>query len=256
MTKQEVKQKVFWTLWIGSVFATFAAIPYKAASSGSVDLLALSPPFNLVADLILFAAVYAILIHVGLLLAKPAGLGTPALDKMVEGKPIKPIFAPFLTNSILLGFITAVSVLVLQLLFVVFLDVPVLQNAMDASLADRLFALFFGAINEEIFYRLFLMTLIVWGLVKARGEKMLADWQMWTVISGVALIDAAFRLPLIFEVVDFSPLITVYVLLTGAISGIVFGMMYWKNGLVSAMITHFVFELSLFIILPAIVTIS
>lgn len=255
MTKQEVHSKIFWTLLIASVFAAFASIPYTMAPGGGSSL-ALGLPFMMVAQLLVFAAVYAVLVQVGLLLSKPAGLGTPALQKLIEGKPLKNVFAPFFTESVLYGFVTAVSVLILELVFFLAFDIRVIQSATDIGLADRFFALFTGAINDEIFFRLFFMSLVAWGLVKILGEKALSRAQMTGVVAFVAIVDAATHLPSVFAVLEPSPMLVVRMLVVGALSATVFGVMYVRHGILSAMLTHFAFEFSLFILLPAIVAIS
>jgi membrane protease YdiL (CAAX protease family) len=112
-------------------------------------------------------------------------------------------------------------------------------------------ASFYGGIAEELQLRLFLMTLIVWAVVKltrrAPGPAL-----FWIAILAAALLFGAAHLPAAAKI---WPLDTVVVLRTIALNGVggmVFGWLYWKQGLESAVLGHFSADLVLHVAAPLI----
>jgi membrane protease YdiL (CAAX protease family) len=104
----------------------------------------------------------------------------------------------------------------------------------------------YGGIVEEILLRLFVMTLIVWLMSKVLGlfgvPHTLPTWVFWWAIVLSSLLFAAGHLPVTFSMLcpvdgDCTPLIVRAFLLNG-IGGLGFGYLYWRHGLMSAMVSH------------------
>lgn len=110
-----------------------------------------------------------------------------------------------------------------------------------------LMSVIYGGIWEEILMRLFLMTLIIWIVAKLfrRSSGNIPSWMYWTGIIAATLIFGAGHLPATVQL--FGELTTVLVaraLILNGIVGIFFGYLFWKKGLVYAMIAHMFFHIA------------
>ncbi len=96
------------------------------------------------------------------------------------------------------------------------------------------------------------MTLIVWIIFKI---KKTADGKpnatgIWLAIIISAVIFGLGHLPITGTITSITPLIVVRAILLNGIGGIIFGWLYWKKGLESAMIGHFSADIVLHVIFP------
>ena len=120
-----------------------------------------------------------------------------------------------------------------------------------------LLASFYGGINEEILLRLFLMTLIVWIFFKIKKTKegTPTNVSVWLAIVIAAVIFGIGHLPAVMSLTALTPLVIIRTIVLNAAGGIIFGWLYWKKGLESAMISHFSADIVLHVIMPLIVLI-
>lgn len=96
---------------------------------------------------------------------------------------------------------------------------------------------FYGGIIEEMIMRLGLMTVLAFAFSKAHVPK------------AAALLSANFAAALLFGVghlpaaralgIPFTPALIAYIVLANAVGGIVFGWLYAKRGIETAMLAHF-----------------
>lgn len=95
----------------------------------------------------------------------------------------------------------------------------------------------YGGVTEEILVRFGLMTLFVWLLSKI--SRSLSGAVYWIAIIGAALLFGAGHLPAMrLMVAQPSAMLVSYIMLANTLAGIVFGWVYWRYGLVFAMIAH------------------
>jgi len=112
-----------------------------------------------------------------------------------------------------------------------------------------LMSVIYGGIWEEIVMRLFLMTLIIWIVTKLFRKRPgnIPSWIYWTGIIVATLIFGAGHLPATVQL--FGELTTALIfraLLLNGIVGVFFGYLFWKKGLVYAMIAHMFFHIANF----------
>lgn len=95
----------------------------------------------------------------------------------------------------------------------------------------------YGGFTEEIIMRFGLMTFFVWLMFKV--FKKLNPSIYWIGIIISAIIFGFGHFPIVFAMIG-SPSIELltYVLIGNAVGGIIFGWLYWKKGLESAIIAH------------------
>ena len=104
-----------------------------------------------------------------------------------------------------------------------------------------LLASFYGGITEEIFLRLFFMTLVVWIIWKIvfKSHMKSPAYTFWIAILAAAVIFAIGHLPGVSGIWPLTTVVAVRVITLNGLAGIVFGYLYWKWGLEYAMLSHF-----------------
>jgi hypothetical protein len=201
---------------------------------------------TLVPQFLVNLAMLAIQIGLGLLMANRVGLGLPILSTWLQGHN---------TGRYLENILSAAGLGVLVGAAVVLLDLYVFAPRMEAEFQSLsaalpgnanppawqgLLASFYGGINEEILNRLFLMTLVVWlgSLVGRTGNGV-----FWLAILLTGLLFGLGHLPgAVAMGIPLTPLYIGRTLLLNA-SGLLFGWLYWRWGLESAMVAHLCVDL-------------
>jgi membrane protease YdiL (CAAX protease family) len=110
-------------------------------------------------------------------------------------------------------------------------------------------ASFYGGIAEEIQLRLFLVTLLAWGMSRLRGGRA-ADWALLLAVLVAAIAFGAGHLPAAAKVWPLDAVVVARTLLLNGIAGLVFGWFYIRHGLESAMLSHFCADLVLHVAAP------
>ena len=247
--KKLINWKLFFILLAASVLATLASLPYAVSLSGSA-LPAMTPPL-LAATIVQVTVQFAIAVFVGLLLYKRLGFGMPIIEGALKGERVGGRLKAVLGLSVGLGIIAAVLIILLSLLFrsvsVDFLRAEVAIPAWQSFLAS-----FEGGIAEEVLLRLFLMTLLVWITWKfkktADGKPTAAG--IWLSIIISSILFGLGHLPITSTLTAITAMIVVRAVVLNGVAGIIFGWLYWKRGLESAIISHFSADIVLHVITP------
>ncbi len=251
-----VNKKVFYALLILSTASTFLSLPFLLSLDALAPNPAVQSPVGLIAYLLGYTAIFAVTIFIGLKASKSAGLKLPAFEGLVGDKTVSQSVGGFWADSLLYGMLMALLVATLELLFVAVFGVSVVQNAVSASLSEKVLAVFYGAVNVEIIFRLFVMSIVVFALVKLNRDKKLGSIGMWTAILVTGALAGLAQLPALSDIVYLDPVVVTRVVGLYVISGALFGYLYWKYGLLSAMMAHFAYDLTLFAVLPLILSIA
>ena len=198
----------------------------KYFTSGQIKLVLLINP-----TIMLLAATF-----VGTFLFKRAQFGVPIVERLAGSKQkidVINILIYGTVGGILSGFLlTLVGLIFNPILPAEFLE-------LGESLKPTLAASFlYGGLTEEILMRFGLMTFIVW--VTSKILKDLNPKVYWIGIILAALVFAVGHFPIAFHAVGTpSVMLLLYILVGNTIGGIIFGWLYWKKGLESAFIAHF-----------------
>lgn len=251
--------KLFIILLIASLFGVVAVMPYTLTLQGGLIENSPVPLYVLLgAQLIQSIILFSITIFIGLNLVKKVGLNLPIIEGWLEGKEVKNYLKSILGVSVGLGILAGILIIGLDYLFS-FIGVPInlTQTSINPPAWQGLLASFYGGINEEILLRLFLMTLIAWVLfkIKKTEDEKPTNTGMWLAIILAAVIFGAGHLPAVMSLTTLTPLVIIRTVILNCVGGIIFGWLFWKKGLESAMISHFSADIVLHVIVPLIVLI-
>lgn len=246
--------KVFGILMVGSVIGSVLIIPYTLTLLKvpplSPSILALITTAQVLQDLVLSA----IAAGLGLWLGGRVGLGVPMLRAWLAGDPEAPRqFRASLPLAIGLGLAVGVIIVVLGIAIGRLVPTPHQAIINTPPPWQGFLASIAAGIREEIWLRLGLMTLLVWlGTRPFRRDKPIAA-VVWIANILAAIIFGAAHLPgaaIVFGSLTFT-VVAVVILLNG-LAGVAFGWLYWRKGLLLAMVAHFSTDIILHVIVPAI----
>lgn len=189
---------------------------------------------------------YFFVLLIGLNLAKRVGLeATPLLRKKTRLKSILPI-------SVGMGILAALIIIPLGVAMPLQLGEGVSVSQAAPPVWESFLASFYDGINEEVFGRLFIVTLIAWLLSLAiKKEKGRAETSiMWTAIVIGAVLFGLGHLPATALLTRITPYVVAHAILLNGIAGVIFGYLYWRQGIESAMLSHFSADIVLHVLLP------
>ena len=259
--KTIINWRVFFTLWIASILATIAILPYVLElQSGVLEQLDLPIPLPalIILQVIQSGLLFAVSLFLGLLLAKRVGLGTPILDSVTRSESVFDKVRAILPISIGLG--------VLASLLIVGLDVYIFQPALIQELGEKanvlnqtaqpaawkgFLASFYGGIAEEILLRLFVMSLLAWlgSFIKKTKDGKPTNIIFWIANILAAILFGIGHLPAASLILPLTTFVVIRIVLLNAVGGILFGWLYQKHGLESATIAHFSADIVLHVLL-------
>lgn len=237
-------------LGLAAALATALLFPYLLQLlPGAFAKLPLPLPLVILLQMLQAGLLLALLSFLGLRMRYRAGLRLPWLSARINGERL-PAF-PW-TLAIASGVLAAAAVIGLAML----LD-PLLPPALHPPAAGKagtsalagLLASFYGGIAEELQLRLFLMTLLVWLVAKANG-KAPGNGTYWGAIVVAALLFGAGHLPAAAQVWPLDQIVVLRTLALNALAGAVFGWLYWRRGLETAIVAHFCADIVLHALAP------
>ena len=217
---------------VGAVAITAMVLPQML---GQVPLPA--PLWVLsIASLAQSALVLALAVWAGVGLAPSVGLRAPAFETVVTGRPIGPALRPQLLPGLIAGALGGI------LLFAVFRYAPAAVAELQERFAVPIVArVLYGGITEELLLRWGLMTALVWlawRFLQQRRGPVRAGF-VWLAIAVSALVFGAGHLPaasVLLGAMDVS--VVAFVIGVNTAFGLLFGYLFWRHGLESAMIAH------------------
>lgn len=247
--------KLFIILLIASIFGWFAVLPYTLTlQSSALQNLPVPLSVLLTVQFIQSLVISVIAIFAGLYFAKKVGFGLPILEGWLEGKPVKDYIKSILPISIGLGIIAGVLIIGLDYIFsFAGAVINVTSSQLTPPAWQGFLASFYGGINEEILLRLFLMTFIVWIIFKIKKTEAGYPTKVgvWFAIILASILFGIGHLPTLAAITTLTPILIARTIILNSVGGIIFGWLYWKKGLESAMLAHFSADIILHVI-PAI----
>lgn len=251
--KNIINWKLFFILLIASVIGSLMVLPYTMTITSTPA--SLITPFVIIASVIQSIVQFSITIFIGLYLAKKIGFGSPILESGLKGDSVGSRLKSTLLISIGLGVLGSALVIVFSLLYVPFPDL-LRQSGASVPLWQSFLAIFYGGIGEEILFRLFVMSLLVWISLKIKKTSIGTPTAIgvWLAIVISAVLFGLGHLPVASSYVTINTMTVTEAIVNNGIIGIICGWLYWKKGLESAMIAHFSSDIVLHLIVPVVLS--
>ncbi|MBC3766345.1 CPBP family intramembrane glutamic endopeptidase [Neptunicella marina] len=180
----------------------------------------------------------------GLYLGRKIGLGAPDVETIIArpGALFRQI-TPNLIWAIKLGLVLGLMVLLIRY---------VNQSNMPANMPAYGFRGFWGgtivslgATAEEVWFRLGLMTVMCFGVLKVSGKTQLTPQIVWGVIIVSGMFFGAAHIPHLMSYSAATPFTIVGTVLGNTFVSMGYGYAYWKRGLLAAMFLHFFADITI-----------
>jgi membrane protease YdiL (CAAX protease family) len=247
--KKLINGKLFFVLLAVCVISSMLVIPYSLAITSSGIKIS---PIILLFSILQNSVLFALALFFGLLLSKRVGLGLPLLQNVLEGKnqtqEIKFIMRP----SICFGVSAGILIVLLSIPFDTLTPELSLFDVSAPAVWKAFLASFYGGIAEEVLLRLFAVSLLVWITFKIKKTKdgRPTDFGIWLSIILAAVLFGLGHLPATAQITALTGIVIIRAILLNGVGGVIFGWLYWKKGLESAIIAHFFADIVLHIIAP------
>ena len=260
-----MRWKLYFLLLVLSAVGALGLLPSAPAMFAGVQQSTGMPlPLFMAATFLQSFLLTGVLGFAGLLLSGATGLGAPVLERLVyrsttagtstAAAPLqRPTSNPgrVLAFSAVVGLLAGAVIFGADLLFLGRIEIELNEAVSLPGWWQGLLSSLYGGINEEIMLRMFFLNGLLWLLTLLDGKKTEAGtWKIWTAIIGAALLFGLGPLPAARAMMEMSRLMVVRVLVLNLIPGIVFGVLFWRRGLLSAMTAHFSADVLIHAILP------
>jgi ABC-2 type transport system ATP-binding protein len=263
-TKRPWNWKVF-LLLLGLIMpAAFAIVPYSLHLLTTFnESIASTPRWEIIfRNALINGLIVSVMGGAGLILANRLGLGLPFVEGWVKREPVPHRFHGAIAIGWIAGVGFALSILLLQNavfgppMLALFEEIGYTtpEEAVTPPLYGFL-AAFSAGITEEIFFRLFGLSLLAWlgGLLfhDFDGRPKLAV--LWTANIVFAIAFGAAHLPTAASLGwPINTLVVTRTLVLNGIGGLVLGWLFWTFGLETAMLAHFFGDVIIYTLLPII----
>lgn len=239
--------QLFWILIIASLVALLPVL-FFYFSQGTyapfqVVLLAL---FSLGEYLV----IGALAVGIGLRVGEPLGFGVPMLRDWLDGyRDASREFLLGLPVAIGLGLLAGAIFVGLTILVGPLVGYNFQNTNISSSPPWQEFLRYLEAnIREELWFRLGIMTLLIWVGTQIFTPGRLSPKIIWAAVILSALASGIYHIPA-YEALTGG--ITLLVILQNTILGVVYGWLYWRRGLLLAMVAHLCADLVIHLIFPS-----
>ncbi|MFO8077339.1 MAG: CPBP family intramembrane glutamic endopeptidase [Thermoplasmatota archaeon] len=251
--KPVINWKIFWILYTASIIGIIAIMPY--ALTLQADLLKdISFPMSFLIAISIgqSALMFFFLTFVGLYLSEKTGFDIPLIKHFLHKKELKEKLGSLIGISIGFGILAAVLIIAGDYILALIQPTSLNQSNTIPPVWQGFLTSFYGGINEEIMLRLFFMSFLVFLFIKIKktSDGQASSLVIWIAILISATLFGLLHLPFTASITTITPVIILRAIILNAIGGIIFGWLYWKKGLESAMISHFSADIVLHAILP------
>lgn len=245
---KKINWKLFSALVGAGIITNLMVQPFSFAL---IDLPDNIPPMGVLvlAQTLQAAVMLSIACFMGLLFVNKTELaGVPVLGERFGGEKKVKSKKRFTLEAILWGLIGSV-IMVLLCIPWWNLSIELMTMEMNVALWKSILACFYGGVGEEILFRLGMMTFLVWLFCKMKLKKS----GYWIAIIITGIVFGLGHIGITSGMTAITPdVILRAVLLNGSVS-VIYGVLYWKRGLESAMIAHFSTDVILHIVIPHII---
>lgn len=229
------------------VLAVTIAAQLVSLAFGRVDME--SSFAEVVVPSIIFLSVVTLpLAGLGITLGRAIGLGTPRIDSLWNRVPgaLKTLWRDAAGASVL-GLLLGAGLLALRAFTVSHLP-PELPALGHRGVIGGLAVSVGAAVAEEVWFRLGLMTLLAWCVVRLAGNQTVRPVVAWPIILITATAFGMAHLPQLMSYGAGSPFAIAGTVLGNVLVGTLYGWCYWRQGLIAAVAAHLSVDLMLHVV--------
>lgn len=246
--------RLFSLLLVLNIIAALLAIPYGNILSGRPAIDPNRLVYVVPLQIILTLFIYTIVISIGINLSERYGYDEPVFKSFLYKKDYPENIKQILSYSFLAGISVGIFLMVLSFIWTFLFPVAPVKHINNPGPLYGIMISISAGISEETLFRFFLLQVFIWlGMFLIKGEYVKsARLLFWTanllsgVIFGIAHIS---NLAVIGAEINFSTII--FTITLNLIAGMSFGYLFFRYGLLSAMIAHFSTDIILHVIGPS-----
>ena len=193
---------------------------------------------------------------VGLRLGDVVGLGAPRLRAWLTGDD-PPVSDGWLVPAVAVGLGVAVVLAALDLAVFAPFTRAALRDASAAAVGGGrtsplagLLVSVYGGVTEELLLRYGLLTGVVWLL--GRFVDASESAVVWTAIALTSVAFGVSHLPATAAVFELTPVVVARAVVLNGVAGVAFGWLYWRHGLVAAVVAHLGTDLVVKLLVPVV----
>lgn len=227
---QSISWKVFGIVLCAAFLAAVLNLPYHYYG------LQLTPLQY--AEIALYQIAFALLlgaicIWIGMRLGPSISLGVPLLRRWVAGDPFAS--RQFLKALPFVLWITAITMLSQAAIGFLGEGTGYLKAEVSYPVWMGVLGGVGAGLGEEILYRLGLLTLLLWVATRLGRQVRPSRWVFWSANSVVAFL---FGLGHLIVAGPLTPIKLITIVVATAVPGAIWGWLYWRVGLMQAMLSH------------------
>ena len=176
-----------------------------------------------------------IFVIIGTIIYDKVNFKLPIIESLISKKKVSDK-NEILKYGIIGGVISGILMTLISVIFTPFLPIEFIEIG-EKFKPGIITKFLYGGLTEEILIRFGLMSLIVWIIFKITGKLNPIIYWIGIIIS--AIVFGFGHLPLVYTLIETPTTeLLLYIILGNSVGGIIFGWIYWKKGLESAMIAH------------------
>jgi hypothetical protein len=244
----EPAKSPFWKaallLWLLALGSALAILPYISSLEGKVLSAAAERRHLPVAALLALSMVQtaillAAAIGAGLWASRELGLRTPLIDAAVLRQPVPKGTGRTLALALGCGLLTGAALAATDRWIFASVAAPLQASVGAHPVAWQGFlASFYGAIDEEILWRLGVMSVLALGLRALLRADGLPGAVFWIANIAAAVLFGLAHLPATATLAPLTPALVVRAIVLNGAAGVVFGALFRRYGLEWAMVAH------------------
>ncbi len=220
-----------------SIIAAAANLPYTNALFGNVQKeLGFSQESFMIVTFLQTLIFMAVTAFFGLFFSRRGGLKTPVLDTLVYRYPAERPIGKTLFLSVMVGTVSGSLILLINTILEPYMTYTMIEGSASPGLVASLGVCLYGGIAEEIMLRLFCTNLFLWLLRHLYNKQSNTPIMISIILS--ALIFGLLHVLSGLNAMEMDVIFIVRTISLNMIMGIVFGILYWKWGLIPAMLGH------------------
>lgn len=251
--KNIINWKVFFVLLGLSLVSVACVFPYVVSVQGElISKMGVPLTYLFLAQLLQSFILFSVAIFLGLIFTKKVNFKLPLIEAILKKENYKEIFKNIFWKSVLWGVLTALAIYTLDFLFSLG-GAGITTHETLAPAWQTLLASVYGGATEEILMRLFLMSFLVWLGMKLFRKTEPTKTGVIIPIFISAIIFGLGHLPITASLTEITALVVLRAIVLNGVGGIVFGWLFWKKGLESAMLAHFTADVFLLTLLPLLI---